>query len=269
MRINITRYDNYRDIIIKLSKDQKISYKSLAQSANIHTSYFSRVMGDNADFSGSQLFLIGKSLGLNEWEMEYFLLLGEYFSSSTSDHKNYLKNKIVETQKLRQKVISQLNDVETEFSDTHIATYYQEAVTAKIHMLLTIAKFRKNPLLICNKIMIPEHKLHMELQKLQSLGVISVNDDDEISVDKFHIHLDESSPVSPDNHVNWRLETIQYIKRRTPRPSDYHLSAAFSCDEKTKLKIKEMFKKFVIQAQKATSETKGQPEVQYISFDLY
>ena len=267
MRTNITRYTDYRDVIKVLCKEQKISFKALAQSARIHTSYFSRVMGLGADFSSSQLFLVAKDLGLSEWELEYFLLLGEVSAAASSEHKAFLMEKVKSIQKEKQKIARELKQIKG-LQESHIREYYKEAVTAKVHMYLTIDKFRKNPLLIAQKIMIPEYKLNLELKKLEELGLIK-NHAGKLDMISYNIHLDETDPVSAANHINWRLESINNIQRRTPRPSDYHLSAVFSTDEETKIKIKDMFKEFVIAAQKETTAIKGHEEVFQICFDLY
>jgi uncharacterized protein (TIGR02147 family) len=266
--IRIIEHLDYREIIKNLCKKTKISQKNLALSAGIHTSYFSRVMTGGADFSSSQLYLIASDLGISGWELDYFLLLGEYWSSSHHSHKQHLLSKIKDLQKKHSKVISKMKDVETEMSESYIREYYAEAVTAKIHMLLTIDKYQKNPMLICNKILIPEFKLKLELEKLSRIGVIK-EDKGEWKVLKFNVHLDESSAISPQNHINWRLESIQNIQKRTPRPSDYHMSAVFSTDENGKLKIKEMFKEFVVEAQKVAGQVKDQEDVYHISFDLF
>jgi transcriptional regulator with XRE-family HTH domain len=268
MKLNITKHLEYREIIKIWAKQLKISQKSLAQSAGIHTSYFSRVMSDGTDFSPSQLYLIGKDLGLQEWELDYFLLLGEHSSSGNHSHKSFLKSKIIEIQEKRSKVISEMKDVDTEFSEEYTREYYREAVTAKVHMFLTIEKFRKNPILLCQKILIPEFKLQIELEKLHTLGIIEILED-EIRLIKFNVHLDESSSISPNNHINWRLESISTIQKRTPRPSDYHMSAVFSTDENGKIRIKELFKKFILDAQKVASQVKDQEDVFHLGFDLY
>lgn len=268
MNESIIEYLDYRDIIKIWCKSLKISQKSLAQSAGIHTSYFSRVMTGQADFSSAQLYLIAGDLKLLKWELDYFLMLGEYWNTSNFAHKAYLKQKIEDIQKERTKVISKLQDVDTKLSEDHIRIYYLEAVTAKIHMLLTIEKYRRNPSLICNKILIPEFKLNLELEKLESLGIIRQSNK-KIEVIKFNVHLEESSDVSPLNHINWRLETISNLQKRTPRPSDYHMSAVFSTDETGKVKIKEMFKEFVVNAQKVAGQINDQEDVYHISFDLY
>lgn len=84
-----------------------------------------------------------------------------------------------------------------------------------------------------------------------------------------NIHLDEKSPLSPQNHINWRLESIKNISKREQHHSDYHLSVAFFCDEDTKIRLKQLFKDFVKQAQKEVGSCKNPDDVYHIVFDLF
>ena len=268
MIINIYSYIDYREIIKKLAKEQCISFKSLANSARIHTSYFSRVMAKGANFSTTQLYLIGRDLGLGEQKLEYFLLLGEYFAASNNAHKEYLEKKIEKIKNEKQKTIADMEDVETSLSSDFVRVYYQEPITATIHMYLTLKKYRKNPKLIMAKTSIPEFKLKMELDKLESLGIIKKLKN-QIELNKFNVHLDEASPLISSTHINWRLEAIAYLQKRSPRPSDHHISAVFTTDDEGKIKIKELFKKFILDAQKQAAKYKENEEVLHINFDLY
>ena len=269
MDSSIYDYLDYRDPIQFLSKKLGITFKALATSARIHTSYFSRVMGGRASFSKEQLFLIGKDLKLSSEELEYLLLLGEYGNSGQLDHQNFVKRKITQIQNEKKKLLSKLEGVTYELSKRDIVDYYREAATAKIHILLTIEKYRDNPSLICKKIFISESKLEIELSKLESLGIIERVKNKKLNVLKYSVHLDEADDASIQNHINWRQEVIANLTRRNINPTDYHLSATFSCDEVTKSEIKEVFKNFVAEAQKLVTKAPHIDDAYFIGMDLF
>ena len=75
--MHLSTFDHYRELIKSLSKRETLTFRQICQITNIHSSYFSRVMNERADFSQEQLFLIGKSLKLSGWELDFLLLLGE------------------------------------------------------------------------------------------------------------------------------------------------------------------------------------------------
>lgn len=270
MQANITEHIDYRNIIKERSKPKGLTFKSLAENCAIHTSYFSRVMMGKADFSDEQLYLIGKTLLLRDWEIDYFLLLGDFARSGNMKHKDFLLEKIEEMQKHKQKVGAQLQDTHTNFPENYIELYYEEALTAKIHMHLTIERFRKNPDLLTKKLGISKTKLDSELRKLKFLHLIKEANPG-VELLKTHVHLDESHPASPNNHINWRLESIGHISKRACHPTDYHLSVAFGSNEKIKKELKELFKKYVIQAQKIVKENPAteSEDIYFLNMDLY
>jgi transcriptional regulator with XRE-family HTH domain len=268
MNNRVFNYLDYPDFIKDTAKNLGISYKTLATSARIHTSYFSRVMQGRADFSKEQLFLISKDLKLGPEEIDYLLMLGELRSSSLEEHKKFVLKKIKVIQSEKGKLLKKLTKETSELSKEDIAIYYQESITAKVHILLTIPKYQTTPLLICKKLFISEVKLNQELQKLKNLKIINLSKS-KISIIKNSVHLDESHMASQQNHINWRIETINHLIKRSGNPSDYHLSAMFSCDENGKSEIKDHFKKFIVEVQKIVQLSPDNDDAYFIGLDLY
>lgn len=268
MKASIFDYLDYVSFIKDTSKEIGINYKSLANSARIHSSYFSRVMQEKADFSREQLFLISNDLKLNSEEKEFLLLLGEYKSSSLDAHKKFLFKKIKKIKNEKLKLLNKLTSDTDELSSEDITIYYQESITAKIHMMLTLDKYRYSPNLISKKLFISDTKLNREIKKLAGLNIIKFKDD-KITLLKHSVHLDEAHPASIQNHINWRMESINHLTKRNANPSDYHLSAVFSCDDNAKMEIKNKFKKFIIDVQKIVQKSETNEEVYYIGLDLH
>ena len=258
-----------RDIIKSSAEGSGITSKSIAAAVQIHSSYFSRVMQGKADFSGDQLFKIGKVLKLNDDKMDYVLALGEKSRSSHHNYEGYCEDKIHKLRRKHLKVAGRLKKVDTNLSSELTSTYYEQAITAKIHMFLTIAKYRNNPSLIAKKLFISDSKLASEINKLVELGLVESDPEKGVRVVKPSIHLDESHPISVENHKNWRLETISQLTRRESQPSDYHLSAVFSCDEETKALIREKIQKLIVDVQGLISASKESEGPYHLMLDLY
>ncbi|MBT3983458.1 MAG: DUF4423 domain-containing protein [Bacteriovoracaceae bacterium] len=270
MEFRVYNHLDYREIIINLCKIRGISNKSLASSAHIHTSYFSRVMGGNADFSGDQLYLIGRDLSLDNEELQFFLMLGEHGRSGNVSHKNYVHSKIEAIQKEKLKI---KNTSKYEFNEKldsiRTQEFYTESTTAKILMLLTIKKYCDNPLLIAKRIFISENKLKRELEKLEKMQLIEIGNPKIIVIKPF-VQLEPFSPMAQINDLNWRQESIFKISRRDENPTDYHFSATFSSNEEVKVKARDLFKEFVNDVQNFARDQKGAiDDVYHIGFDLY
>ncbi|MBQ49954.1 MAG: hypothetical protein CMP10_21420 [Zetaproteobacteria bacterium] len=260
-------FDDYRVLIRATTKWQDISFKVICSSTQLHSSWFSRVMSGNADFSEEQLYKIGKVFKFRDEELEFFLLLGAQGRSGCKRHQSFLRKKVKAIQDHHRKVAKKLEKVCGNIPDANIAMYYQDAITAKIHILLTVDRYAQNPKLISRKLGISERKVEAQLSLLVKLGLITY--DGVISVLKTSIHLDESHACSTTNHKNWRLETINYLTRNEPLPSDYHLSAVFSCDEDTKVLIKEKLRQTVVEIQKIVGSATQVEESYYIGLDVF
>jgi hypothetical protein len=265
--MNIFQTWNICQAIRELSDESGKTFREIAEQSRIHASYFSRVMVGKANFSEEQAFLIGQALGLDGEELEYFLLLNQYAKSSGSAFQAHIKKKLIEKQAQNTKVINRLAHTGS-LDEPGSETYYADPITAMVHMGLTIACFRREPLSLGNKIGITPSRLHVELTKLQRLGLIARQDKD-IALLQRRVHLDAESTISPRNHINWRLETIHHLSRRFSPSDDYHLSVLFSSNEAARYRIKQLFLDFVVQAQNESSMDNEAKEIYHMGFDFY
>lgn len=267
---DIAEYDEYRLIIEALTKHKKINYREICLKTRIHTSYFSRVMVGKANFSQEQMYLVAEILDIKDWRLDYFLLLAIKESSGNSMHLSFINKKIEALKEKHHKLVNRLENVkdQKELSDHDRRDYYQKSITAVIHMYLTVEKYRDNQNLILKKLNISKKQLQTEISKLETLGIIEIKKD-KIFMKQFSVQLSEKDPISPHNHINWRLESINRIKNEQEDLNDYHFSAVFSTDYNSKNKIKELFKKFIVEAQKEASKFKNDEEVFAITFDLF
>jgi transcriptional regulator with XRE-family HTH domain len=268
--MSIFRQLSYRDLIRNLLKASPLTAQAVSERLGLHGSYFSRVLKGGANFSNEQLFGIGKLFALDDPEIDYLLLLGEYDRSGSHAHRQFVRRRIDDLREEKLKLSENLENVEVVGSVSHQdhAPYYFESVTAKIHMFLCIDKFRLHSLKISDKIGITPAKLQEELRKLAQLRLISLNGE-KITVLRSSILLDENDPISPVNHGNWRLEAIQKLSRRLFDKGDYHCTVNFTADQDTAAEIRDAFKEFMVQAQRILQRTKNETDVFTICFDLF
>ena len=269
--LDLTASSDYREIIRSTFKSLGLSFKSIATTAVIHPAFFSRVMMGKASFSPSQMFLIGKALQFDGWRLEYFLLLGDLEFAANEKHKSYLKQKIEKIRQEQQALGSKLHITRTEDLEEslRLATYYNEIITAKIHMYLTVPRYRQNPDLLCRAAGISKSKFHQEIAKLESLSIIST-EDGKIKMNQDTLHLEMEHVLAPQNNINWRLDAIKVINDRNPKSTGYHMSAAFTADMDTIDKVRNRFKAFVVEVKDLVSTSSSdEEEVWSMGFDLY
>ncbi len=268
--MNISTFDHYRDLIKFLSKREHLTFRQICQKTNIHSSYFSRVMNDRADFSKEQLFLIGEIFQLSGWELDFFLLLGERDSSSVKGHADYLDQKVKAIKNEKQTVLSNLKGITQTMSEKEKEDYYKNPWTALVLMYLTIEKYRKKPKLMAKALHTDFSVIEKQLRTLIKLGLIQKKGED-FEVIKKSIHIDETHKMHRPNLINWRLQAIHYLQQGQAKESDWQFSTLFSTTEEKKKKIRDLFKTFVVEAQKMVGPESPESEVKvfYMNFDLY
>lgn len=269
---NISYYDDYREVIKILAKEKPLSFKKIAENCQIHSSYFSRVMVDKADFSQEQLYKIGNELSLLEWEINYFLTLGEISNSGNVKHKNFLQQKINGLKKEHQKLEKNLYVNPKQLPHKDIETFYSDPLIPVIYTYLTIKSYRDNPESIYKKLGISKNQFNLELQKLQKLGVISIKEEEDIYIAIKVIHIDEANPIFIRFLMNRRIDSLAQIAKGPSRSNDYRFSVLFSTTEEKKKEIKSLFLEFVKKAQKTSIEgekSRAKKDLCSINFDLY
>lgn len=262
----IFEFKDYRLFLKSWSKINKTPLKKLAESINLHVSYFSRVMVGQAHFSKEQLYKIGKAVDFNHEELEYFLLLGDADSSGLIDHANFIQNKISNIQ--RAKLQANYGVTSTFHDNSEVMEYYQMALTSTVHMLLTIERFAENPLLICKKLEIDEEELLKQLSLLEKLRLIKCVNSSPVEILQETIHIKSTNPLSKTNHINRRIEAIKQIQKNKRVNNQKHISVCFSGNDDIANFVSEKFAKFLgelkeeIDGQKPTT-------VYHLNFDFW
>ena len=262
-------YDDYRDVIKERARLLKLSFKKISDRAKIHTSYFSRVMNGQADFSEEQLYKLGLVLNLDFDSIDFFQLLGSLSRSGCFEHKAFVQQKINELRLKHSNLHQELSDVHTNLNEEEIQTYYRDVINGMVHMYLTIPKFRHNPQEIATVLGISQTKLENTLKTLGSLGIVTKDDSNNLTVTKKSIHLDDKHPMSSTNHTNWRVHSLSNLTKRDPDPSDYHLSACFSANPTTKIKIVNILKNAIVESQSLVNDNTQTSNVYFLGIDVY
>lgn len=267
---SIYSFDLLNNSISWLLKSKKISFRDVSLGCCIHPSYFSRVMKGAAGFSQEQIFKISTFLKLCPQETDYLFLLWNKFQAQSTDEKLFFKSKIQEIQEEKQKISSKLKqDINNPaIQKERMEIYYEDIITAVIHMYLTISEYRNSPEKILNTLKISKEKLSQEISKLKKLGLIQLNGNKIQSVEQ-QIHLDPKSNLCTLNHIQWRLKVIQKLNEREDDSKDLHLSVAISIDEESKVQIKNIIREAILTIQQTVSNCKAPQKIYYLMIDFF
>ncbi len=268
--VDIFRFEDIRSLIVSLCEAMELSQRQLATRSKIHPSYFSRVMQNKASFSQEQIFLVAEQFQLSMQQLEFINLLGDIDRSNNFKHQQFLLNKVQEVRKKNLSLISRLKSQNPIFhqSEESLRTYYEDASTALVHMALIIPGLRQNREMLKQYLGISQKILHVELQKLASLGIIAIDEQGTLEVLKEWVHLPEDSPYSRKNHLNWRLRTVSKLMA-SDFTEGYNFSAVFSVNDSAKEKIIELFKDFSFKTSQVVKNCKNEDRVCHIGFDLH
>ena len=139
--------DDYRLLIRTAATEKRESIRQLALQAKIHPSYMSRVMADNARLSGDQAFRLATCLQLSGDERELLLLLVAREAAGDQSYYTHVTAKIEAMRKEQTRLAAMLKRPNRDQAATEHdqIAYYQEVITAKIHMYLTMPRYRARP----------------------------------------------------------------------------------------------------------------------------
>lgn len=274
--MDLFQVTDYRKIISEVMQkrkyvDKSYTFQAMAAHMRIQKPYLSKVINGRGDFNSDQMFMACDYLGIEGEERDYLLLLLEYDRSAFPERREVLKKQIEEVQESKRDIKGTLKESLSNMSvDAFDASDYQEYYLNPIiqltHIFLTIKRFRKNPELIQEALVINDEQYKDALKKLVSLKMIEVVND-EIKVLIRNLHLPRESRVVSAHHqmlrqlVNFRLTRIPVQKKKT-------FSATFSSSEKARKQIEIEFNNFFEKVREII-KTEKYTDCYQINFELF
>lgn len=274
--MSIFESTDYRKIISNVMQkrkyvDKSYTFQSMAAHMRIQKPYLSKVINGRGDFNSDQMFMACDYLGIEGEERDYLLLLLEYDRSSFEERKEILLEEIEKIQESRRDIKGTLKKsisnmtVET-FDASDYQEYYLNPIIQLTHIFLTIRRFRKNPELIQEALVINDHQYKDALKKLVALKMIEI-EEGEIKVLIRNLHLPRESRVVSAHHQMLR-QLVSFRLSRLPVERKKTFSATFSSSEKARKQIEVEFNKFFEKVQEIIKNEKYSDCYQ-INFELF
>ena len=242
--MNIFNFQSYKLYLTEYlnQKHQRGVRSKLAISLNCQPGYISQVLnGNKTNFSLEHLERVGSFLNLNENEMDYLILLGQYEKAGSHHLKQMLLRQIQSSQQSELTINKKVLQSGKVLSDKEKEEYYSHWSYMGIHMLISIEQFNSR------KAIQKYFKLSSDLTNkvidfLTSSGLIA-EQDKRLSIGKTRIHLDPSSPFINSLHQNLRNKAIQSLENKSD--IDLHYSSVLILSKEDMHKIKEMILEFI------------------------
>lgn len=206
----------------------------LAKAARCHPAFVSRVLAGQAQLSLEQAERVAAFLRLTSEERRYFLFLLQEERAGTEELRAFFRDEREAMIRKRQEIRSRIPKAER-ISVKHQAVYYSAWYYAAIHTLVSVNEYRTVEAM-ARALNLPIAVVREAVNFLESIEVLSKRGG-KIEVGQRHIHLDRSSPLLKQHHVNWRMQSVQRLDQADS--DDLRYSGVFSLSHQDASRLRE------------------------------
>lgn len=252
--MNIFTYNSYKNFTLDWIRAQPKKGRgllsSIARLLNTNTVTMSQIFRGDRDLSLEQALLVGRYMGLDNLQEEYFLLLVQISRSSTHEFTSYLKKKQDELRKsaddLKQRVPQKVEISEEArgifYSDWEYSAIRLKSALNEHHHSESISKSLGIPLERTLKIMsfLKRHGFVIEEEGKLSPGILST-------------HLASDSPFINNHRRNWRVKSFEVMSKN--ESANLFYSGPMTLSEKAYVKTRSHLVDFIAKLSKEIQET--------------
>lgn len=232
--ISIFDYLDYRKFlkiwITEQSKSTKGLQSKLANSARISSTFISRILSGDKHLTSEQGLEMAIYMGLNDQEIDYFLLLLEIGKSGSEKLKQRLEKKA----KLISKKIDVRIENTTSLNEEVKSVFYSNWIYSGIRNYVATPG-PHDVLSIAHALHIPKNITADALQFLIQNGLCKIQKGS-ITYAIKRTHLDSDSAYVNTHHTNWRNKAIQNMPLK--KSNDLFFTSPMSLSEETAQEIR-------------------------------
>lgn len=190
----------------------------MATAAQVHPSYFSRVLSGRVHLSSEQAFRLARFWGLNERERAYFELLVLLARSGDADYRASLERR---AKVMRDEASELENRVEARTQETGEGNvYYANWLYSALHMLLTVPELATSKAL-AKRLRLPVTEVELGLRQLAALELVREVADGKWAVTENNVLLGRSNWMARLQHSNWRIRALERLGRAVDGDVNY------------------------------------------------
>lgn len=261
--------EDYREIIRhyigSLSNKGRGELTRIAKKISVNTTLISQIMSGSKDFTYEQGYQVANHIGLNELEMEYFVILIQISRAGTVELKKFFGKRKSAIQKEALK-LEKHYIYDKKLTDQEKATYYSSWLYSAARLFAstnqTEGVFIDE---LAQRFSISQNKATEIIKFLTQIGLCEEkNARFRMTTDS--IFLDRNSPHLSKHHSNWRIKAIQKIE--TLSENEMLFTCPMSISKKDFELIREQL---AMQLKKISKTIKDSPseEVACLNIDLF
>jgi uncharacterized protein (TIGR02147 family) len=211
--MDILGQTEYRGVIRAMLDEHRSErgyQKRLAAAAGCHTSFLSQVLNSHIQLTPDHAAGLARHWGLTDGETDYFLTLVNRERSSSPALQSFLEARLTQLREQHSLLARRLK-ADHQISDENKARYYSSWHYSAVHVLLTIPSFR-TPEAVARKLRIDVSRARRCLDDLVAMGLAERSDLGEWTPLSADVHISADSPLSVNNHCNWRGMAMQALQ---------------------------------------------------------
>ncbi len=251
--MTVLEFDNYKTYLRHITDVEKRGIvKKLADAAGCQRSYISQVLSTQVHLTSDHVYGIGLFLHMQDYELDYFLLLLEKEKASSLPYREKLQGKLAQSKRHALRLSKQIKEEETQVIPE---AYYSAWYFSAIHIATSIDKLKDEDD-FSKYLSLPKKLVSKVLRELERWGLIEFNGESWNYVGSRVIHLRDDSFLNRINHINWRT---QALSRALSPIQDVHYTSVFTISKKDVERIREKLLNFIHEHRKdvdaSSSET--------------
>jgi hypothetical protein len=261
-------HDDYKSFISAACTEAGIPFARVAEAAGMHRQYLTQVLKKKGHLSDEQAHRVGVFLGLADEALAYFLLLVQEAKSAHPATRRYFATRRAELRAAKESLSANLaaeTTIVAPRAPEAEAEFFLDVDLQICHAHLFIPAFQKDPRLLLAKLRLEPAALDALLARLVALGLVESVGGQLRSRQPF-LHLDKDSPISKQNHRNWRVYAAHVPLGR--RPGELFFSSTVTSDRKARKRLIDALKAVIADFHQGLAATADEEAFQ-VNVDVF
>lgn len=220
--MNIFNFEDYKILVQKLVENRPRrghgQYRKLAETLRLSSVAISQIVKGPRDFSLEQALEVAQFFHLDAEETEYFLLLVQRSRAGTQKLRANFDKKIAHTQAERELLAKRVKH-EADFSEQAKAIFYSNWQYSAVRIATSIPKLQSVEAIAAKLSMKPEEVAPI-LQFLLENGLCK-KEGNGYALGPSSTMLPKDSPFINSHRREWRLKSIEHLRRLGPQDMFY------------------------------------------------
>ncbi len=236
--MNVFEFKDYKKFINSWISEQprggRGQIKKMATHLHVSTTLMSQVLKADKHFSLETASELTDYLGLNEKEVEYFILLVEYQRAGAFKLKKILEKKVVREQQAGTKLQNRLKN-DRELNHEEKMQFYSSWLYSGVRLLSALPEMNTSKI-ISERLNVPLNLVNKIVQFLLEKNLCAL-ENNKLTYGSYRTHVGSDSPFVVKHHQNWRIKGFHSMELRRDEDLFFTQPMALSREASEKIRL--------------------------------